>query len=653
MKRIMRRLKHVNGIARYSYYFFLVVYLISFLLFTINLINLSGIETVLRIILIVTFFFYFLFYILYGLLNLLTRKYKKYILISLVTLIFISIFNVSSYFIGTIYGGLSNIFEQDKELYTTYLIKLKDTKFNSEGQIGRIDNQDDTEGYVLTEKLIKKYKLKNEIVDYSDYDDMILNLYAGKIAAAFVPSNYLALFTELDENESIADKTTVIYKYQEKKKDSTGNKAISNKDFNDPLTFLIMGVDSTKNNLDPNAGFNGDTLMFIAFNPKTLDSLVLSIPRDTYVPITCNQNRYAKINSSAAFGSECVVNTVSSLLTTDIDYYVKVNFKGVVNLVDALDGIEVDVEAPTYGADQYNGQVCEQNSDREFGNKLVCIKPGHQTLNGEQALAYARNRHLYIGSDLDRVRHQQQIVEAVARKLLNFATVTDFKKIFNAISNNIATNMATDKILSGYEVVKDMTLKALNGQDFININKATLETYSLPVYRPATGGYTSAQGYYQDSLTDIQNTIKIYLGLQDQETIKTFSFSVNEPFVEHTAGKGLKQNPSLELMPNLIGSDISKAEEFCQKHNLTLNKEYVNPGEAHYNADVAPGLIGDQDARIGTLIKELTSLTIYIPNSGESNKNSSNNTSKEENKTETEEDCDEKNPDLGDVLNLF
>ena len=75
---------------------------------------------------------------------------------------------------------------------------------------------------------------------------------------------------------------------------------------------------------------------------------MFSIPRDLYVPIACNNNRYAKINSSAAYGSSCVINTVQQLTDVNIDYYVKINFTGVVKLIDAIGGITVDVEPPNY-----------------------------------------------------------------------------------------------------------------------------------------------------------------------------------------------------------------------------------------------------------------------------------------------------------------
>ena len=518
--------------------------------------------------------------------------------------------------------------------YTSYLISLKEKEFNSESVIGRTDNKEDIEGYKLTKKIIKKEKLKNEIQDYDDYLDMLYSLFDGKVDAIFVPSNYITLFSSEEGFEEVENQTKVVYKYSEKAKiDSRALK--NNKNFNEPLTFLIMGVDSTINGLDANAAFNGDTLMLLTFNPSTFEVLMVSIPRDTYVPIVCNNNRHAKINSAAAYGTDCVINTVSKFLDVDIDYYVKINFKGVVSLVDALGGVEVDVEAPTYGANTYGGKMCEQNSNREFGDKLVCVKPGYQKLNGEQALAYARNRHMYIGSDLDRIRHQQQVVEAIANKLINFKSITEFQKIFGAISKNIATDMDKNNILSGYNVVKEMAVNALSGKEFLNMQKAYLETYSLPVFLPSTGSYTSAQGFYEDSLNDIKDAINVTLDKKSKKAIKTFSFSVNEEYKLYQPGLGKRGSESLGLMPNLIGSSISKAEEFCTKNHIKLNIEYVNPGEAHYNSTASAGVIGDQSVSIGTLINTITSLTVYVPNQIVDTTQSSNDT-KQNNSTQNE-----------------
>ena len=557
---------------------------------------------------------------------------KGLIISTILSLLFILLFFVGSYYINYVYNNLNGMQESDKITYNTYLITLKDTEFNSDSKIGLISSKRDKDNNELSTKLYKNKKLKNDITEYEDYIKLLLDLYNKEIDAAFVPGNFDTLFRNEEGFENINNDTKIIYEYSEKKKNEDLN-LVSDKDFNEPLTFLFLGVDSEGNGLNANAAFNGDTLMLMSFNPKTLSSVLLSIPRDTYVPIACNNNRYAKINSSAAYGTGCVISTINQFLDINIDYYVKINFKGVVDLVEAVGGVEVDVEAPTYMANAYGGKVCEQNSDRQWGDKLVCMNPGLQVLDGEQALAYARCRHMYIGSDLDRVRHQQQVVEALANKVLHFNSIKEFQDILNAVSKNIATNMDTDTILSGYNVAKNVLGNKLSGKDSLNIQKATLETYSLNVYVPSQGRNTSAQGYFESSLEDIKKAFNIVLGNEKEEAIKTFSFSVNETYEIYRPGKGKRTGQSGALLPSFIGKTISEAQSFCNSNNINLEIKYVDSGNDHYNDRVSVGLIGDQSIHKDVLLSTVSDLTVYVVNSKSSTSESSTKNN-EENKTD-------------------
>ena len=644
MNKFKRKLKRSNKVCRFIYYVIIIGYVISLFFFIKSILNLTGIETALRIIFIIFFVLYLIMYSFINLLNLLRRKYKVLIITSIISLIFIAIFSFGAYYIDVIYNNLNNMTESEELVYTSYLITLKDTKFDNDSTIGMISDESDIEGFELAKKLYSKEKLANSISDYEDYYVMLNDLYSNKIDAIFVPSNYITLFSSEEKYANISNETKVLYKYSEERKNEDLVLS-SNKKFDEPLTFLLLGVDSETDGLNANAAFNGDTLMIITFNPTTLQTTMVSIPRDTYVPIVCRNNEYSKINSSAAYGTNCVIDTIENFLDIEIDYYVKINFKGVVELVEALDGIEVDVEAPTYNANKYDGKMCEQNSDRQFGNKLVCIEPGLQTLNGEQALAYARNRHLYIGSDLDRIRHQQQVVEAIAKKTLSFSSIKDFQDILNAISNNIATNMDTNTMLSGYNVIKNMVANVLSGEDLLSINKAYLETYSLRVYLPNSSISTSAQGYYVDSLKDIQKALKITLGLEEEEEIKTFSFSVNEEYEVYSPGKGYRKEQSVSLFPSFIGKTLSEAEEFCNENGIKLDYKYVDPGDQYYNSDVNVGLIGDQSVSIGTLLQNVKELTVYIVNSKASISDKPS-TSDESDEEDTKKDETEKEEEI-------
>ncbi len=627
MNRVIRKLKKSNLVIRIIYYLVTICYLVSSILFIKSLLNLTGIETGIRIIAIIFFVIYFLLYVFINFLNLLRRKYKGLIISTIFSLLFILIFFIGSYYINYVYSNINNMQESEKITYNIYLITLKDTEFSSESKIGVISDKIDKDNNELSTKLYKKKNLKNEIVEYNDYIKMLDDLYNNVIDGAIVPGNYDTLFRNEVGFENIVYDTKVIYEYSEKRQNEDLN-IVSDKDFSEPLTFLFLGVDSEGDGLNANAAFNGDTLMLMSFNPKTLSSVLLSIPRDTYVPIACNNNRYAKINSSAAYGTGCVISTINKFLDINIDYYVKINFKGVVDLVEAVGGVEVDVEAPTYMANAYGGKVCEQNSDRQWGDKLVCINPGLQVLNGEQALAYARCRHMYIGSDLDRVRHQQQVVEALANKVLHFNSIKEFQDILNAVSKNIATNMDTDTILSGYNVAKNVLGNKLSGKDSLNIQKASLETYSLNVYVPSQGRKTSAQGYYESSLEDIKKAFNIVLGKETEEPIKTFSFSVNETYEIYRPGKGKRTGQSGALLPSFVGKSISEAQSFCNSNNINLEIKYVDSGSEHYNDQVAVGLIGDQSVHKDVLLSTVSNLTVYVVNSKNTNSNQNTNTTK-------------------------
>ena len=632
MNKMVRKLKKSNKVLRFIYYLVMISYVVGLVLFTKSLLSLTGIETLIRWIAIIFFIIYFILYSFINLLNLLRRKYKGLIISTIFSLLFILLFFVGSYYINYVYNNLNGMQESDKITYNTYLITLKDTEFNNDSKIGLISSKRDKDNNELSTKLYKNKKLKNDITEYEDYIKLLLDLYNKEIDAAFVPGNFDTLFRNEEGFENINNDIKIIYEYSEKKKNEDLN-LVSDKDFNEPLTFLFLGVDSEGNGLNANAAFNGDTLMLMSFNPKTLSSVLLSIPRDTYVPIACNNNRYAKINSSAAYGTGCVISTINQFLDINIDYYVKINFKGVVDLVEAVGGVEVDVEAPTYMANAYGGKVCEQNSDRQWGDKLVCMNPGLQVLDGEQALAYARCRHMYIGSDLDRVRHQQQVVEALANKVLHFNSIKEFQDILNAVSKNIATNMDTDTILSGYNVAKNVLGNKLSGKDSLNIQKATLETYSLNVYVPSQGRNTSAQGYFESSLEDIKKAFNIVLGNEKEEAIKTFSFSVNETYEIYRPGKGKRTGQSGALLPSFIGKTISEAQSFCNSNNINLEIKYVDSGNDHYNNQVSVGLIGDQSIHKDVLLSTVSDLTVYVVNSKSSTSESSTKNN-EENKTD-------------------
>lgn len=657
MKVLFKKIKKTNKIFLIIYLLTFITYLITYILLIKNLSGLTGIETALRTFLICLFGIWGIIYFLWNLINLILKKHIKIAITTAITLILAIVFCFINYYINILYTGLNNISESEYINYTSNLIVLNGKKITDESILGMINNSDDIEGNILAKELIKKEGLtNNEIVEYSSYYEMIFDLLNGEIDGIFLSSNYQTIFGSEEAFKDLKN-TTILYSYSKEMKNQDTT-LVSNKKLTEPFSILLMGVDSEIDGLNANAAFNGDTLMLITFNPKTLNATMFSIPRDTYVPIACNNNKYAKINSSAAYGTSCVIDTVEQFTDITIDYYVKINFKGVVDLVDALGGIEVDIEAPDFN---YNhgvncgGKFCEQNSDRDTSAKgMIYLDPGLQTINGEEALAYARCRHLYLQSDIDRNKHQQQVVEAIAKKAASLDNLSKIEEILNAVTKNITTNMSSNQILSFYDVLKNMISNSLKDEAFLTIEKTYLEYYSLPVRLGNNGMITSAIGYYPDSLKAITKLMKENLEIEEHEMIKTFSFEANEEYTTKVTGQGITTGEKLETMKNFVGLSVNEAEIWANSHNIILNKEFVDNTSAYYNSNIAPGLIANQSVSDGILLKNVSELTIYINSITNSSDNSTidenNNNNNESNDIKEEESKEEEDNPLEDIL---
>ncbi len=610
MKVLLNKLKKTHWLKKIFYVISLLSYWLGFCFFCKSLLSLVGIETTIRVIIMIAGTLFGLTYTLFGLKKMVKEKKLGFILLTILTLLITILFGFSSYYIDKLYNKLENFTSKETSTYTSVILSLKETEFNEDSKIGMVTDEEDRTGYILPMEWIKKENIKNEIEYYSTTHELLEGLYEKEVDAIFITKDYPIIYGNETKYANIVQETKIEKEYQKEMKTEESKYLTSTKSLTEPFTVLVLGVDSeSTNGLDANAAFNGDTLMLITFNPKTLTATMLSIPRDMYVPIISASGQtkwYGKINSSAGLGTASTINTLENITKIDIDYFVKVNFRGVIDLVNTLGGIDVDVEQPDYKyyVDHYGeGRLCESDANRDMGN-LVCMNTGMQHLNGEQALAYARNRHGFLESDIARNRHQQQIIEAVAKKLTQTASFSEFEKLLDTISNNIATNMKTSQILSFYQSIKGMLVNALSGSEFITIQKTQLTYYNLEV------NGLSCLGYYEGSMNAITKAMKENLGLLQTETIKTFHYDYQEDYEQTSEiiGKGIYTGQKLTTMPSFIGSSVSKAETFANNNNLKMTIEYLDdPNEI-------AGIILKQSVAAGTLTNQISGFTIYVNN---------------------------------------
>ena len=586
MKVFFNKLKRANIVMKIFYFITMIGYWVTYVFFTKSLLSLAGIETVIRFLLIGLFAVFGIIYTIFGLVKMFQNKKVGFIVLTVFTLIFAVIFGFGSYYIDRLYGKLENFTTSDTSTYTTVLLAMSGTEYSNELVIGMVTDEEDRTGYILPLEYMSNEGMENTIEYYSNYTELLQALYSHEVDAIFITKDYATIYGGEETYQNIATETTVLKEYSKEMKTEESELLVSTKSLTEPFTVLVMGVDSeSTDGLDANAAFNGDTLILVTFNPKTLTATMFSMPRDLYVPIISSSGRnlgYNKINSSAAYGTASTVNTVENLTGIEIDYFVKVNFQGVIDLVNALGGIDVEVEQPDY--DYYvsqwgEGVLCESGADRTYVN-MVCMNTGWQHLNGEQALAYARNRHGFLESDLARNRHQQQIIEAIAKKVAQTASFSDFEKLLDTISNNIATNMQTNQILSFYQSLKNMLLQALNGEDFITIQKTQLQTFS---FRNMYG--LSCLGYYTGSLDVIVEAMEENLGLSTVETITTFSYDYSEDYEQDSESIGKGVYSGTRSPDQSIYASDDTTDDNTEENTPTEPEEPVEPSDDENTGD--------------------------------------------------------------------
>ena len=558
--------------------------------FTYALILLKSIETPLRIGIIIFFILLSILCVRSIIKNTFRKKKTKIIITTIISMIFSVTIVIIGYNVNKIYNAISNI-SSTTQTYSSSIITKKDSTLEkiediTNEKIGILNDKESIDGYQIPQEIIEENKLTNELVEYNNYLELINALLDEKIDAIFLPTNYQILFGNIEGLENLKETTKIIYT---KDKNIKVEKTLNTKNLDEPFTILLMGVDSEQEDIK-GSSFNGDSLVLITFNPKTLNATMLSIPRDTYVPITCFAGQKKnKITHAAWYGETCMMSTIENMFDINIDYYVKINFKGVTNIVDALGGVDVDVPY----------SFCEQNSNREFGNSTVYVKEGFQTLNGEQALALARNRHPwteycsaewtnYNSNDFVRGQNQQLVIQGMLNKIKNINSVDTFYDMLNSISNSMETNMTTENILSFYNIAKDILLKntseTTNLSELIGFERMYLSGYDQTIVDydgiNNTGSGLALYNFvpYQGSMQDISDAMKANLGLQEKKTIKSYDFDINEEYEEYVIGKGYYSDYSLSLLPSFVGRDVSEATYYCNSRgiSLTINKETTN-----------------------------------------------------------------------------
>ncbi|MGE7307294.1 LytR family transcriptional regulator [Priestia megaterium] len=188
----------------------------------------------------------------------------------------------------------------------------------------------------------------------------------------------------------------------------------------DPISILLLGVDEREGDRG-----RSDSLILMTVNPKKHSMKMVSIPRDTRTEIV-GKGTTDKINHAYAFGGvNMAVDTVENFLDVPVDYYIEVNMESFKDIVDAVGGVTVD-------------------NDLDFNYDGHVFPKGTISMNGEEALAYARMRKKDPRGDFGRQIRQRQVIQAVINEGASIKSLANYDDILDTVSKNVKTNLTFD-----------------------------------------------------------------------------------------------------------------------------------------------------------------------------------------------------------------
>lgn len=266
-------------------------------------------------------------------------------------------------------------------------------------------------------------------VECDSVQDQAEALIDGEVDAII----YNAAYTELMDGAvaDYSDNVRIIYETSIRVELSFNNSA-DNTLTKEPFTVYISGIDVYG---DVTETSRSDVNIIAVVNPTTHQILLVTTPRDYYVEIPgISRGQKDKLTHAGIYGIEASMATLSQLYETDINYYVRLNFTSLIDIVDILGGVDVYSEL-------------EFTTGKESGC-IVDVEEGYNHFNGEQALAFSRERHNLADGDNQRGKNQQAVITAMIKKMLSPTMLLKANGILNQVGKDVEMNVSQDQFTS-------------------------------------------------------------------------------------------------------------------------------------------------------------------------------------------------------------
>ncbi|MCD8331692.1 MAG: LCP family protein, partial [Oscillospiraceae bacterium] len=270
-----------------------------------------------------------------------------------------------------------------------------------------------------------------ETAEYDSLTDLADALLVSEEVDAIVLNiAYLDVLEEIEGYEDIADRIVQVTYHAVETVVETNNSTTSDSVF----TVFISGIDSRSSTLSSKS--RSDVNILAVVNTETRQVLLVSTPRDYYVPLSISNGRKDKLTHAGIYGISVCMDTISMLYDVDVDYYFRLNFAGFVDIIDALGGITV-VSDYTFTTQNVGG---------------YSFVAGENEVDGAAALAFCRERYAFSSGDRQRGKNQMAVIEGVINKLVSSDLLLNYASVLSALEDSFETSVPYSLIS---QIVKD------------------------------------------------------------------------------------------------------------------------------------------------------------------------------------------------------
>lgn len=376
---------------------------------------------------------------------------------------------------GSLQNMLMNISGKMVEKETTYVIVMKDDPATSIGDavgynFGTLAHTDKKNTAALLDN-VKDGLGDLQNTPYNNVTDLVDALYDDNVDAIMLNAGYLSMLEKTDGYEDFSQQTRILYEF-------TTERTVDTINPNSEITrepFVVYCSGSDARDTDINTTGLSDVNILAVVNPRSHQVLLLNTPRDYYVPLVSEPytGELDKLTHAGGFGTEESMKVLGSLYGMDVNYFMRINFTGLIDIVDALGGI--DVISPCEFTARNIG-VFDNGDQRDY-----YFSEGLNHLNGHEAMAFCRERDSFIDGDNQRGKNQMTVISAIVKKASSPEILSKYNNLLKAVEGCFSTNMP-------YQDISALVRMQLSNMENWNITSYSVWGYND--FQPcASAGY--------------------------------------------------------------------------------------------------------------------------------------------------------------------